>query len=148
VKTRGAALARRAGIPMRGSTVARYAEQFASRGAAWAACENAILSLRDEVAARGGRFGVVILPFMVSLDASYPLRNAHEQVAATCRDAGIPVLDLLPSFLGKSAAALSVTPLDNHMNGEGNALAAEGILAWLNSGPMLDEVATSGDAIE
>jgi lysophospholipase L1-like esterase len=149
VKTRGAALARRAGIPMRGSTVARYAEQFASRGAAWAACESAIHSLSDDVAARGGRFGVVILPFIVSLDASYPLRNAHEQVAATCRDAGIPVLDLLPRFLRESAAGLSVTPLDNHMNGAGNALAAEGILAWLIDGPMLDgEATTRGDTVE
>jgi lysophospholipase L1-like esterase len=143
VKTRGAALARRAGIPMRGSTVARYAEQFASRGAAWTACESAIRSLSNQVAADGGRFGVVILPFMVSLDASYPLRDAHEQVATACREAGIPVLDLLPSFLGKSAAALSVTPLDNHMNGEGHGIAASGILAWLIDGTMLDGEATA-----
>ena len=148
VKTRGAALARRAGIPMRGSTVARYADEFASRGDAWRACERGIHSLRDDVTADGGRFGVVILPFMVSLDASYPLRDAHGQVAAACREAGVPVLDLLPSFLGKSAATLSVTPLDNHMNGEAHAIAADAILAWLVSGPMLDAAAAPPDSVE
>jgi lysophospholipase L1-like esterase len=130
-RTRAAALARRAGFAPRGAITQAYAETFAARGPAWRACEEALLAARDATAARGGRFAVVVLPAMVSLDDSYPLRAAHEQVVAFCAGAAIPAIDLLAAFAGQDAARLAATPLDNHMNAAGHAIAAEAIFEWL-----------------
>jgi lysophospholipase L1-like esterase len=137
LKTRAAALARRLGVRARGSNVDRLAALFASRGEGWRACEEALRTLRDATTANGARFATVILPVMVSLDGAYPLRAAHEQIVATCRAEGIAVLDLLPAFTGRSAAALSVTPLDNHMNREGHEIAAQAIFEWLGASGLL-----------
>ncbi|MFN0152316.1 MAG: SGNH/GDSL hydrolase family protein [bacterium] len=139
VKSRGAALARRFGIAPRGSAVGRYADTFAARAPGWLACEAGIRTLATDVRASGGRFGVVVLPFIVSLDDSYPLRAAHEQVVAFCASAAIEHLDLLPAFLGKSASALSVTPLDNHMNAAGHAIAARAIFDWISRNGMIGD---------
>ncbi len=137
LKSRGAALARWFGIAASGSAVERYAGLFAARSPGWRACEEGIRSLDDGARTRGARFGVVILPFMVSLDDSYPLRAAHEQVSAFCASEGVEHLDLLPAFRGKSAAALSVTPLDNHMNAAGHAIAARAIFDWIARDGMI-----------
>ncbi len=136
LRTRAAALARRAGLA-RGTATARYRELFVSRSPAWRACEAGIRAIRDESAARGARFAVVILPFIVSLDATYPMAEAHRQVSELCAAEGIACLDLLPAFLGKPADRLCVTPINNHMNAEGNQIAADALFEWLARGDLL-----------
>lgn len=137
LKSRGAALARRFGIAASGSAVERYAALFASRSDGWLACEEGLRALAESTRSRDARLGVLILPFMVSLDDSYPLRDAHDQVTAFCAREKIACLDLLPSFRGRSAATLSVTPLDNHMNGDGHAIAAQAIFGWISRSGMI-----------
>lgn len=138
LRSRLAAVARAAGMA-RVTATGRYREAFLSRSEAWRSCEAGIRALRDEVRARGGRFAVVILPTIVTLDDAYPLREAHAQIAAFCEGEGVPCLDLLPAFLGKSALALSVSPINNHMNGEGNRIAAEALFGWLAASGLLSK---------
>ncbi len=130
LRTRGAALARRLGVRVATAT-SRYADLYASRAPAWRSCEEALRAARDACARRGVRFAVAILPFIVSFDETHPMTAAHRLVAAFCEAEGIPCLDLLPAYMGKSAARLSVSPVNNHMNAEGNRIAAEAILPWL-----------------
>jgi hypothetical protein len=85
----------------------------------------------------------VIIPFIVSLDETYPMTGAHAQVAAFCEEEMIPCRDLLPEFLGHSAARLSVSPVNNHMNAEGNRIAAEALASWLLAEVPLDSTPSS-----
>jgi lysophospholipase L1-like esterase len=138
LRTRGAALARRLGVRVETAT-SRYAALYAARGPAWRSCEDALRAARGACAARGARFAVVVLPFIVSLDETHPMTAAHRQVDAFCRAEAIPCLDLLPAFLGHSAARLSVSPVNNHMNAEGNRIAADAILGWLVASGLIEE---------
>ncbi len=138
LRTRGAALARRLGVRV-GTSTTRYADLYASRAPAWLSCEEALRAIRDACARRGVRFAVAILPFIVSFDETHPMAAAHRQVAAFCEAEGIPCLDLLPAYMGESAARLAVSPVNNHMNAEGNRIAAEAILAWLLESGLMEE---------
>lgn len=130
LRTRVAALARRVGVT-EGASTTRYRDLFLSRGTEWRACETGLRALRDAARARDARFGVVILPFIVSLDASYPMTPVHQQIADLCEAEGIRCEDLLPAFLGHDEMRLCVTPMNNHMNAEGNRIAAEAIASWV-----------------
>lgn len=99
---------------------------------------------RELVAARGARFAVVVFPFLFRLDAGHPFAELHELVVEHCRAEGIPVLDLLPSFLGRDYAELWVHPADQHPNEIAHAVAgramaefvrAKGLLAGAEAAP-------------
>ena len=47
------------------------------------------------------------------------------------REHGFATHDLLPAFLGREAAELWVSPLDQHPNAAGHALAAESLLPFV-----------------
>ncbi len=86
---------------------------------------------RQLAEATGAEFAVVIYPFLYRLDASYPFAPLHATVAAACRRAGIPVLDLLPTFRGQDYDELWVHPSDQHPNERAHALAARAVAEFL-----------------
>ena len=63
-------------------------------------------------------FLVVIWPFLQGLGEGryYPFQKMHDLVAADCKQAGIPLLDVLPALKGTKSEDLWVTPADPHPN--------------------------------
>jgi lysophospholipase L1-like esterase len=67
---------------------------------------------------RGIPLLVVLWPFLQGLGEGrhYPFQKLHDLVAADCRAAGIPFLDVLPALAATPAEQLWVTPADPHAN--------------------------------
>ncbi|HEX6812576.1 MAG TPA: GDSL-type esterase/lipase family protein [Planctomycetota bacterium] len=63
-------------------------------------------------------FMVILWPFLQGLGNGrhYPFQKLHDLVAADCKAAGIPFLDVLPALASTPAADLWVTPADPHPN--------------------------------
>jgi lysophospholipase L1-like esterase len=83
---------------------------------------------RDLAAAGGGRMLVAIVPFSMQVDGdlAFPDRPQRE-VARRCREAGIPVLDLLPTFREARAGSLFAPGDFVHLSPEGHAAAARAL---------------------
>lgn len=97
-------------------------QQFLRRGKAW--CD-----------ARGVPFLVVIWPFLQGLGPgrNYPFQKLHDLVAADCKDAGIPLLDVTPALRGHADADLWVTPADPHPNPLANRLVMPSLSAFVRT---------------
>src|SRR5262249_18741244 len=67
-------------------------------GEAFARFAAPLRALRAQVAADGGRLGVVVLPFRLQVEAGAPSPVVQQRIAALCVAEHIPVLDLLPSL--------------------------------------------------
>jgi lysophospholipase L1-like esterase len=89
----------------------------------------------EPLRARGGRLIIAVWPLLHQLDA-YPFTAAHAALrdAATAADAEL--VDLLPVFEGRDAAALWASPTDHHPNAAGHALAAAAVRDALLAGPV------------
>ncbi|MFQ5416820.1 MAG: hypothetical protein ACE5FL_07210, partial [Myxococcota bacterium] len=79
----------------------------------------------------GARAALVLYPLMEGFEDGYPLTSVHAEVTARARRAGLPVLDLAPSFDGADTSALWVHRADHHPNARAHARASEAIIAWL-----------------
>ena len=88
-------------------------------------------------AGAGARFAVAIFPFLYRLDDGYPFAALHREVAAACRERGIPVLDLFPAFRGQSYAELWVHPSDQHPNERAHAIAARALAEFVREAGLL-----------
>jgi hypothetical protein len=88
---------------------------------------------REMAAQRRCRIGLVVYPMMDDLDGEYRLRSCHERVVRIAREEGLPVLDLLPAFLGRDPRELQVHPVDHHPDGSAHAIAAAAIAAWIRT---------------
>src|SRR5262249_21531393 len=104
-----AGIARRFGWA-RGTTTAHFRDLAVSGGAECQRSPRGLVPMREACRTAGARFGLVLLPFMVSLDSTHPTREVHERIAAFCASEGIACLDPLPAYMGKSAARLKVSP--------------------------------------
>jgi len=49
-------------------------------------------------------------------DATYPIKEYHQAVAAFCHSNGIKVLDLLPAFWGGDGTQYWISATDGHPN--------------------------------
>lgn len=76
---------------------------------------------------------VVLWPFLQGLGPGrhYPFAKLHELVAADCKAAAIPFLDVLPALAGTDDAKLWVTPADPHPNPLAQRLALPLILQFV-----------------
>ncbi len=115
--------------------------------AEWRLSERLLLRLRDTVRARGRNLLVALVPSELQVvrgtwerdgrkegldPASFDLEAANRRVAAFCRAAGIPVVDLFPGFRAASERGeVLYLPSDHHWNAQGHRLAAETLLAEL-----------------
>lgn len=101
--------------------------------AAWQRCRRSLHDIAAVARARNIPVVLVIFPLLVNLDETYPFRAEHALVAATGRESGAVILDLLPEFLGLDPATLWVAPTDSHPNARGHAIAAEAMYRALLS---------------
>ena len=78
-------------------------------------------------------FLVVLWPFLQGLGPGrhYPFQKMHDLVAADCKAAGIPFLDVLPSLRDTPQEQLWVTPADAHANPLAQRLALPSIAAFV-----------------
>lgn len=77
------------------------------------------------------RIAVVLYPLIYDFENGYPLMPIHEKVKKLVQDAGLPVLDLAPAFIGSDTRSLQVHPCDHHPNRRAHAIAAREIKKWL-----------------
>ena len=77
------------------------------------------------------RVAMVIYPLMEGFQDGYPFAEIHEMVRQLAENAGLPVLDLAPSFEGLKASGLWVHPSDHHPNRRAQGIAAKAIVSWL-----------------
>jgi lysophospholipase L1-like esterase len=75
----------------------------------------------------GFRVLAAIFPLLYGLDGNYPLEREHVEVRKAFADAGIEVVDLLPTFRGRVASELWAHATDPHPNEIAQAMAAERI---------------------
>jgi lysophospholipase L1-like esterase len=106
----------------------------------WGLAQRHLLVLRDLVRAQGAVFGLAVFPVLVELDEAYPFRPISDLLMEFAAAQGIPAHDLLPAFLGREAADLWVSPLDQHPNAEGHAVAAASLLPFVRA--LLAQAAT------
>ena len=80
--------------------------------------QNALREAKAFCDARKIPFLVVIWPFLQGLGPGkyYPFQKLHDMVAADCKAAGIPLLDVLPALQTTPQEDLWVTPRDPHPN--------------------------------
>jgi lysophospholipase L1-like esterase len=96
--------------------------------ARWALTRKALQRIATLASSRGARTLVVVWPMLDDLDDRYAHLAKHQLVADTCRELGIPVLDLLPSFRGREAPTLWAETRDHHPNAEAQRIAAAAIV--------------------
>ncbi|MHC5040319.1 MAG: SGNH/GDSL hydrolase family protein [Planctomycetota bacterium] len=80
---------------------------------------------------RDCRAVLVLYPLMEGLRSGYPLQPIHDSVMKMAETAGLPALDLAPTFRGRNPASMQVHPTDHHPNGRAHGIAAKAILEWL-----------------
>lgn len=118
----------------------REAALFADEFEGWQASRDALLEMASESDRRGIAFFAVLFPLFepAGLDeATYPFLEAHRKVEKTCRAAGIPFLDLRPTFAAENRPGRSwwALPSDSHPGPEGHRLAGRAIAeAVMSSG--------------
>ncbi len=77
------------------------------------------------------RVALVLYPLIEGFEGDYPFAKIHEQVGDMADRAGLPVLDLAPSFSGLKSSGLWVHPADHHPNRRAQGIAAKSIVSWL-----------------
>lgn len=118
------------------TTVADYLASFrgdAEKREAWERCKRSLAELAALCRERGLPLGVAIFPMLMELEsnADHPFASLYGEVAAHCRSLGVPVVDLLPAFRGRSAPALWVAPDDAHPNSTANLLVVAPLLEFV-----------------
>jgi lysophospholipase L1-like esterase len=119
---------REAGTGAIESTLSRYQDNFDG----WIWMNQALKQLSAIGRYTGTPLVIAIYPDMVRL-SSYPFAAAHQKVKSAAESAGIPTLDMLPSFQGKNERDLIATPFDAHPNAKAHAIAAQAIFEFLNN---------------
>ncbi len=99
--------------------------------AEWRRAQANLLRLRDLARERGARAALVVFPVLVELGPDYPFRGICDALEAFARANDLPVHSLLPAFLGREAAELWVSAVDQHPNEQGHAIAAESMLPFV-----------------
>jgi lysophospholipase L1-like esterase len=95
--------------------------------------QQALQAMRDWCREKRVPFGVVVWPLMQGLGSrdQYPFETLHRVAVEWCKSQEIPVLDLLPAFLGWDPASLWVDPCDMHPNEVAQQIAAPVIAGFL-----------------
>jgi hypothetical protein len=109
--------------------------------AMWAATWKEIARTRDVVAGHGARMAIVIIPELRQVDPAmwqglepvYRRDEPNRRIVEYCTREGIPVLDLLPSFLAAGQPRAHYYRVDNHWTVTGNVVAATATRDFLTS---------------
>ena len=97
----------------------------------WQRAQANLQYIRSESNRLGAQFFLIIFPVLFELEGDYPLATTIEEIARFAEVEQMANLSLLPAFRGRSAFDLWVSPLDQHPNKEGHAIAANAIHEFL-----------------
>jgi lysophospholipase L1-like esterase len=103
----------------------------------WVRTRAAIVRERDLARARGARFAVLLLPFLVRWNDGLLSTEPYRTVAAFCAQEEIPCLDLEPAFAGRDPATLLVDATDAHSGAEAHRIEGEAVARWIAERKML-----------
>lgn len=120
--------------------------RLAAKGKAspgWDVCRKSLKDIADIAKVRKTQVVLVIFPFLIDLDDSYPFRAEHELIASAGREIQLVVVDLLPEFMGVEPSSLWVKPTDSHPNARGHLIAAEAIYKAMLSHELVPSPASS-----
>jgi len=84
---------------------------------------NTIAAMKNESAANGISFFLVIYPLMTNM-RNYPFTAAHKKIRELADQRGICCIDLLPAFRNHAGENLTVHPIDYHPNAVAHEIAA------------------------
>lgn len=123
---------------------ARYTQAFhdsyfgdESQTKEWRAAQENLLELRDLAVASGAKVAFAIFPVLVELNEHYPFKAICDLLESFARENDMPVLNLLPSYLGHRSDRLWVSSFDQHPNAAGHVIAAEALFPFV-SGLLVD----------
>jgi hypothetical protein len=119
--------------------VDKYSD-FVAGAPGWEAARSALEEIHRMTSASHASLLVVVWPMFINLGPDYPHRQKHELVVGACRELGIPVLDLLPTFEGKEPSVLWAAYNDHHPNGTALAMGAEAVVNDLAAEHLLPAV--------
>lgn len=111
------------------------------QGEKWEIQKQRLSALRNVVESNGGKFAVVMFPFLQSLGTNYEYQSIHDELNRFWTELNVPHLDLLPTFAGVPREDLMVNAYDPHPNEFANSLAAKRIEAFL-----VDQMKANGEA--
>lgn len=97
----------------------------------WLLARDNLLWLRDAARARGAAVGLVVFPILMSLDDHYPFAAVCGEIERFARANDLPVLSLLPAFMGQNGPDLWVSPFNQHPNATAHAIAAAAITPFV-----------------
>jgi lysophospholipase L1-like esterase len=73
---------------------------------------------------------LVVFPILAELNERYPFKAICDLIAKYGVENELPTYNLLPALMGKNAADLWVSPLNQHPNAQGHALVANALLPF------------------
>jgi lysophospholipase L1-like esterase len=112
--------------------VGEVKDRYVDSNPQWQRTRAALLEMKRLAGERGIELVVMIIPAMTKFtDATYPIREYHEVMAAFCRESGLRCLDLLPAFWGLDGTEMWISPTDGHPNARGQRIIAETLAAFL-----------------
>jgi lysophospholipase L1-like esterase len=112
-----------------------YQSLYAQFQPGWHAAQAALADLVHMGKERHIPVAMYILPELHDLSAGYPFLDIHRELKGLGDRIGLPVVDLLPVFMGYSPeTALWVSPTDAHPNALAQSMIAVGIYESLAAG--------------
>jgi hypothetical protein len=91
----------------------------------WDLLSKKITQLRNDCREKNVELRIALFPFLHQLGPDNPLLDAHAKLAAFCKEQGIRVLDLEPTFREHASENLTVNAFDAHPNERAHAIAAD-----------------------
>jgi len=92
---------------------------------------------RDACARSGARFAVVLIPFLVRTGDGLISTGPYRKVSAVCAEAGIPILDLEPSFRDVDLSRMLVHERDSHSAPPAHRIEGEAVARRLVDSKLL-----------
>ena len=97
----------------------------------WRQAQADLLTIKRRALEINARFAIVVFPVLFDLTPKYPLKGVCHEIVRFAEADGIPALSLLPAFMGRDAERLWNSPFDQHPNATGHAIAAEGMIPFV-----------------
>lgn len=112
--------------------VGEVKDQYVDSNPQWRGVRQALLEMKRLTDERRIELVLMIIPAMAKFsEATYPVQEYHQAVAAFCGAHGIKCLDLLPDFWGQDGTRFWISATDGHPNAEGHRIMAESLARFL-----------------